>query len=62
MAIDEGWQQHSSDYSLGELIIGYSQRRHLLIISLAERDDMIRIISARKADTDERNDYEQAQS
>lgn len=44
-----------------ELIIGYSQRRRLLIISFAERDDIIRIISARKADTDERNDYEQAQ-
>ncbi|MCX6048847.1 MAG: BrnT family toxin [Chloroflexi bacterium] len=33
--------------------MGYSQRRRLLIICFAERDDIIRIISARKADTDE---------
>ncbi|HSN76378.1 MAG TPA: BrnT family toxin [Anaerolineae bacterium] len=43
-----------------ELIIGYSRRNRLLIVSLAERGDVIRIISARKADGDERRDYEQA--
>lgn len=43
-----------------ELIIGYSRRNRLLIVSFAERGDVIRIISARKADGDERRDYEQA--
>lgn len=43
-----------------ELIIGYSSRNRLLIVSFAEREDVIRIISARKADGDERRDYEQA--
>lgn len=42
-----------------ELIIGYSRRDRLLIVSFTERADMIRIISARKADGDERRDYEQ---
>ena len=42
-----------------ELIIGYSRLNRLLIVSLTERADMIRIISARKADGDERRDYEQ---
>jgi len=41
-----------------ELIIGYSNRNRLLIISFTERDDTIRIISARKADVGERADYE----
>ena len=44
-----------------ELIIGYSRRNRLLIVSFAERGDVIRIISARKADGDERRDYEQAE-
>ncbi len=41
-----------------ELIIGYSARNRLLIVSFTERDDVIRIISARKADTDEQRTYE----
>jgi uncharacterized DUF497 family protein len=49
-----------SNQEYRELIIGYSQRKRLLIVSFTERDDVIRMISARKADTDERNDYEQA--
>ena len=44
-----------------ELIIGYSRRNRLLIVSFAERGDVIRIISARKADGDERRDYEQVE-
>ena len=43
-----------------ELIIGYSRRNRVLIVSFTERADVIRIISARKADGDERRDYEQA--
>ena len=42
-----------------ELIIGYSRRNRLLIISFTERADVTRIISARQADGDERRDYEQ---
>jgi uncharacterized DUF497 family protein len=42
-----------------ELIIGYSNRNPLLIVSFTERDEVIRIISARKADAGERVTYEQ---
>ena len=42
-----------------ELIIGSSRRNRVLIVSFTERADVIRIISARKADGDERRDYEQ---
>ena len=42
-----------------ELIIGFSRRRRLLIVAFTERDNTIRIISARKADSDERYGYEQ---
>lgn len=41
-----------------ELIIGHSNRGRLLIVSFTERGDAIRIINARKADADERVDYE----
>lgn len=47
-----------SDEEHRELIIGYSRRNRLLIVSFTERADVIRIISARKADSDERKDYE----
>ncbi len=52
-------EAHSED-EYRELIIGYSTRNRLLIVSFSERGDMLRIISARKADADERNDYEYA--
>ena len=42
-----------------ELIVGYSRRNRLLIVSFTEREDVIRIISARKADSDEQRAYEQ---
>lgn len=50
--------EHSDDEHR-ELMIGYSRRNRLLIVSFTERADVIRIISARKADSDEREDYEQ---
>jgi len=50
--------EHSAE-EYRELIIGYSHRNRLLIVSFSERADVIRIISARKADGDERKDYEQ---
>ena len=41
-------------------LIGYSRRKLVcLIVSFTERAEVIRIISARKADGDERRDYEQ---
>ncbi|NKQ34639.1 MAG: BrnT family toxin [Chloroflexi bacterium] len=50
-------EAHSED-EYRELIIGYSHRNRLLIVSFTEQDDVIRIISARKADAKERTDYE----
>ncbi|MFN8487566.1 MAG: BrnT family toxin [Caldilineaceae bacterium] len=48
-----------SDEEYRELIIGHSTRNRLLIVSFTERDEVIRIISARKADAGEQNAYEQ---
>ena len=42
-----------------ELIIGHSDRNHLLLVCFSERDDAIRIISARQATRRERRDYEE---
>ena len=52
-------ETHSED-EYREIIIGYSDRNRLLIVSFTEQDDVIRIISARKADAEERTDYEKA--
>ena len=49
-----------SDEEYRELIIGHSTRNRLLIVSFTERDDLIRIISARKADAGEQRAYEHA--
>jgi uncharacterized protein len=40
------------------LIVGESNRQRLLIVSYAERDDKIRIISARELTPQERRNYE----
>jgi uncharacterized DUF497 family protein len=37
-----------------------AQKHRLLIVSFTERQNVIRIISARKADQDEREEYENA--
>jgi uncharacterized protein len=42
-----------------EIIIGHSQQNRLLLIAFTERSDSIRIISARLATRQERDDYEQ---
>ena len=42
-----------------EIIIGHSDRQSLIVVSFAEADDIIRIISARKATRMERKDYEE---
>jgi uncharacterized protein len=53
------------DHSLAErreLIIGYSTRQRLLVVSFTERGPRTRIITAREATTRERTDYEQGTS
>ena len=51
------------DHSVGEyreIIIGYSSRGRMLLVSFTQRrEDMIRIINARRAEPTERNDYEE---
>lgn len=50
------------EHSTGEiryLIMGYSARRRLLVVSYTERQDRIRIISARLATRKERRSYEE---
>ena len=42
-----------------EIIIGHSRRDRLLLIAFTERQDSVRIISARPATRQEREDYEQ---
>lgn len=50
------------DHSIGEfrfLTIGYSDRNRILVVSYTDRDDEIRIISVRPANSKERKIYEQ---
>lgn len=42
-----------------ELIIGYSQEGRLLVVSFVQKEEIIRIISARRADTAERKRHEE---
>jgi len=42
-----------------EIIIGHSQRSRLLLVSFVERESGIRLISARVATRQEREDYEE---
>ncbi|MBX3012623.1 MAG: BrnT family toxin [Caldilineaceae bacterium] len=51
--------KHSNE-EYRELIIGYSSRNRLLIVAFTERDELIRIISARKADAGEQRAYDYA--
>lgn len=49
------------DHSMDEfrlLLLGESSHRRLLVVSYTERDDMIRIISARIPTRNEQHDYE----
>ena len=46
-----------SDTEPREIIIGHSVDNRLVVVCFVERDDRIRIISARKATARERNDY-----
>jgi len=53
--------EEHSDYEFRELIIGHSDRNRLLLVYFTERENAIRIISARKATRRERKDYEKYQ-
>ena len=50
-------EEHSVE-EYREIIIGHSKRERLLVVAFTERDDVIRIISARKANQRERKGYE----
>lgn len=47
-----------SDDEVREVLIGYSDRGRLLIVSFTERSGNIRVISARVASAGERRDHE----
>jgi len=48
-----------SDEELREIIIGHSDAHRLLLVCFTERDNAIRIISAREATRRERRNYEE---
>jgi uncharacterized DUF497 family protein len=53
---------YDPDHSIDEhryIIIGESQQRRLLIVSYTERDDVVRLISAREVTGSEREIYEE---
>ncbi len=50
--------EHSSDEPR-EIIVGYSERQRLLLVSFTERPPKVRIISARPATRGERERHEQ---
>jgi hypothetical protein len=53
---------YDPDHSFDEhryIIIGESHQRRLLIVSYTERDDVIRLISAREVTRSERETYEE---
>ena len=47
-----------SEYELRFLLVGHSLAGRILLVVHAEKDDTIRIISARRATPREREDYE----
>ena len=51
--------EEHSETEKRELIIGHSGQRNLILVSFVETDDVVRIISARKATRTERRDYEE---
>ena len=51
-------EEHSND-ERREIIIGHSNRRHLIVVSFTTRGMRIRLFSARKATRIERKDYEE---
>lgn len=53
------------DHSGGEareMLVGHDARRRLLVVCFVERTDRVRIVSARRATRQEREDYEEGTS
>ena len=51
-------EEHSVE-ELREIIIGYSVRRHLILVNFTGTGGYVRIFSARRATRTERKDYEE---
>jgi uncharacterized DUF497 family protein len=51
---------HSQE-EIREIIIGHSEERRLLLVCFTERDDRVRITSARETTKDERQNYEESE-
>ena len=52
-------EEHSEDEPR-HILIGYSEKKRLLFVSFIHRaENLVRIISVRKADAQERQDYEE---
>lgn len=49
-----------SEREVREILIGYSARQRLLLVSFSERKEMVRIISARTATPRERRNHEES--
>jgi uncharacterized protein len=49
--------EEHSEAECREIIVGHSNRNRILVVSFTERHNVIRMISARKADRGEREDY-----
>ena len=58
LALTIGDPDHSSEEDRF-LTIGYSDRRRLLIVAHTDRDDRVRVISAREVTATERHVYEE---
>jgi hypothetical protein len=59
-----GWIVEDPRHSVGErrqVLLGSSERRRLLAVMFTEREEAIRVISARKATRQERKNYEDHQ-
>ncbi len=50
-------EEHSDD-EVREIIVGYSESHRLLVVCYTDRDELIRIISAREATSHERRNHE----
>jgi len=49
-----------SEQEMREIIVGHSIKSRLLLVSFFDRNGLIRVISARRATRNEREDYEEA--
>jgi hypothetical protein len=59
-----GWIMEDPRHSRGEtrqVLLGSSERRRLLAVMFTEREEVIRLISARRATRHERKSYEDQQ-